>query len=260
MPFNLLEPGAVREENQPNGSSVLALAAEKNLGVLINRPLNAFAGGRLIRLADMAHGHRMPNSAVIEKIRRLAESETRLWKKILPGLDIPGGLKVRIRQQNEIGGHLKHYWENFGSYENFRQATSGMFWPRVRGVFEFLAPHAEHDPELKQWLESHPILLEEALEAVGSIYAEKSARMLKRISEAVDAADPIWQAGQTLSQKAIRALRATMGVSTVLVGMRRPTYVEDVLDELKRPVVQKNRRQAWSTLTRSVAALFSNSH
>ncbi|MGD9302159.1 MAG: aldo/keto reductase, partial [Desulfobacterales bacterium] len=221
MPFNLLEPGAVLEVNQPGGQPALAFANKKGLGVLINRPLNAFAADRLFRLADLPQIKRPTTSEVIEKIRQLQKSETRFWRKILPHLEIPPGLKNQLKQQNEVSDTLKHYWKNFGSYENVRQAQKGMFWPRVQGVLDFLAPYGKENEELSQWLADHPICLEEALDAVGSIYADEAVRILNRIRYAVNDADPDWEIQGTLSQKAIRCLRSTTGVTTVLVGMRR---------------------------------------
>ncbi len=253
MPFNLLESGAVLERNQPGGKSVLSFAAGKDLGVLINRPLNAFAGGRLLRLADPAQTERMDTNEVIETIRQLAKSESRLWRTILPRLDIPEGLKNRVKQQNEIADSLKHYWKNFGSYEGFRQAKDGVFLPRVQGVLDFLQPHGQNDPELGEWLTSHSRRLGQAFEAVGSIYVEEAARVLNRIRYAVDEADPDWKQAETLSQKAIRALRSTSGVSSVLVGMRETGYVKDVLAELERPVAQADRRDSWEKLTQALA-------
>ncbi len=123
-----------------------------------------------------------------------------------------------------------------------------MFWPRVQGVFDFLTPYAKENEELAQWLAYHPICLEEAFEAVGSIYVEEAARVLNRIRYAVNDADPEWEKQGTLSQKAIRALRSTAGVSVVLVGMRQGAYVDDVLTELKRPIEQKDRQGSWARL------------
>ena len=248
MPLNLLEPGAVLAANQPGGDSALAFAAEKKLGVLINRPLNAFAAGRLIRLADLAQTERMDDNRVIEKIRLLQQSERQLRETILPHLDIPQGLQDRVKQQNEVGDSLEHHWKNFGSYENFRQARNSMFWPRVRGVLDFLASHGKDHGKLDRWMVTHPVRLEEALDAVGSIYAEETARMLNRIRDAVDAADTDWERHGSLSQKAIRALRSTAGVSVVLVGMRKMPYVEDVLTEIQRIIEVKNRRESWIKL------------
>lgn len=52
FPLNLLEAGGVLEPNQPGGKTLLEWAHAKNLGVLINRPLNAIVGERLVRLAE----------------------------------------------------------------------------------------------------------------------------------------------------------------------------------------------------------------
>jgi aryl-alcohol dehydrogenase-like predicted oxidoreductase len=257
MPFNLLESGAVREINQPGGESALAFAVQQGLGVLINRPLNAFAGGRLLRLADLPQTERMDTNAVIAKIRQLQKSETQFWRKILPHLNIPQALKARLKQQNDVGDNLKHYWKNFGSYENFRQAQKGMFWLRVQCVLDFLVPHAQENEELARWLTSHPVCLQEACDAVASIYVEEASRILNRIRYAVNDADPEWEKPGTLSQKAIRALRSTSGVSVVLVGMRRDAYVEDVIGELKLPLEQKDRLGSWAGLKQGIAELFS---
>jgi hypothetical protein len=47
---------------------------------------------------------------------------------------------------------------------------------------------------------------------------------------------------------AIRALRSTAGITTVLVGMRREDYVKDVLEELARPVEKRERTEFWYEL------------
>ena len=255
MPFNLLEPGAVLEANQPEGMSALSLAAEKKLGVLINRPLNAFAGGRLLRLTDLERTQRMDTNEIIAKIRALQKSEARFWRKILPRLDFPQPLKVRIKQQNDVADNLKHYWKNFGSYEKFRQMQTGVFRPRVQGVLEFLASLGRENEALDEWLAEHPVRLEEALDAVASVYVEEAAQQLNRIRHAVNGVDPDWGKPGTLSQKAFRALRSTAGVSTVLVGMRREAYVADILDELKRPLAQKDRGRSWTGLQSAIDKL-----
>jgi aryl-alcohol dehydrogenase-like predicted oxidoreductase len=128
-----------------------------------------------------------------------------------------------------------------------------MFQPRVQGVIDFLLPHAEENEALADWLASHRSRLQEAFDAVGSIYAEEAARILNRIRDAVNASDPDWAKGENLGQKAIRALRSTAGVSSVLVGMRRKAYVEDVLEELARPVAPADRLQSWHRLKQKLA-------
>jgi hypothetical protein len=41
------------------------------------------------------------------------------------------------------------------------------------------------------------------------------------------------------------ALRSTAGVGSVLVGMRRASYVDDVMEALKESIEQKKRLSSW---------------
>jgi aryl-alcohol dehydrogenase-like predicted oxidoreductase len=133
FPLNLLETGAVLRKNQPAGQSLLEFAREKNLGVLINRPLNAITGDRIVRLAE------------------------------------------------------KHY-----SGEGELQA--------------------------------------------------------RRFRDKVAELDADWRAADTLSQMALRVLRSTAGISSVLMGMRAAGYVDDVLTELRRPCTVDPRVESWQKI------------
>ena len=249
MPLNILEKGAVLEKNQAGPKSVLTLAHEKHIGVLINRPLNAFDGNSLVRLADMKTATAQSDDAVIRKIRTVIKSETRLWRKILPACDdIPDGIKLRIKEQVAVGDVLKHYWKNFGSYERWRQTKNSMFVPRVQGVFQYLAQQADKHADLADWMAAHAASLEDAFQAVASLYSAAAARRTTAIKATLSAADPDWAQAPSLSQAAVRVIRSTMGVSAVLVGMRRVDYVDDVLAELRRPVQTTDRAGSWDAL------------
>lgn len=249
MPLNIMERGAVLEMNQAGPKSVLTLAHEKNLGVLINRPLNAFDGNSLVRLADTKAATAQPHDTIIRKIRMVIKSETRLWRKILPDCEaIPDGIKIRIKEQAAVGDALKHYWKNFGSYERWRQTKNSMFLPRVQGVFDYLAQQADAHADLADWIEAHAACLEDAFTAVASQYSAAAARRTTSIRAAISAADPDWARAHSLSQGAVRAIRSTKGVSAVLVGMRRPAYVDDILTELQQPVQTTERAGSWESL------------
>ncbi len=248
LPLNILEDGAVLEKNQSDGSSVLDFAQARHIGVLINRPLNAFDGRHLIRLADIGETEAKDEKEIIDGIRAVTRSETRLWRKLLPNLELQPGIRIRIKEQVAVSDVLKHYWRNFGSYERFRQTRDGNFQPRVQGVMDFLRPYAENNPELADWMTTHAACLETAVSAVGSTYAEALAVRLSHIRQAISAADRQWAAAGTLSQKAVRVLRSTKGVSAVLVGMRKKDYVNDILQELNRPMAQNDRLAGWEAL------------
>jgi aryl-alcohol dehydrogenase-like predicted oxidoreductase len=248
LPMNLLEPGALLEANQSEGRSALNLARRGDLAVLVNRPLNAFTGNRLLRLAEVATIERQDTNTIIAKIRSLGRMEKRLWHGLLPRMPVPSGIVARIKEQLAIGDLLKHYWQNFGDYEYWRHVHTNVIGPRVQGVVDYLAPLAKDDPGLAEWLPAHRQALDKACASVASMYGEKAALEVQRLRRTVAAADADWAQADTLSQKAVRALRSTSGVTSVLVGMRREAYVTDVLAELCRPVTVDDRLSSWQAL------------
>ena len=241
LPFNLMEPGAVLESNQPNSSSVLEFAQQRELGVLVNRPLNAFYSNQLVSLAEVPAFEIQPKDEVVRKIQFLSKSEKSLWMKILPAINVPPGLTVRIKEQMAIGDTLKHHWLNLGTYENWRQIKTGNLQPRIQGVMDYLQPYANENSDIGNWMASHRKKIDAAFGAVASIYAAQAAHQVDRIRRTVAAVDREWAEDGTLSQKALRAIRTTPGVTCTLVGMRRAEYVSDVLDELRRSVNQAPR-------------------
>jgi hypothetical protein len=249
LPLNLMEPGAVLENNQSHGASVLQFAHQHKLGVLVNRPLNAFFGNQLFRLAEVPDFELQSKDEIVRKIQFLSKSEKGLWMRILPKLDVPPGLRIRIKEQMAIGDTLKHHWLNLGTYERWRQVKSGNLLPRITGVMDFLKPHTEQHEDLADWMITHQEKIDEAFTAVASIYAEEAAHMVDRIRRALTAADQDWAEEGTLSQKALRAIRSTSGVTCTLIGMRREEYVADVLAELGRDANQSDRLESWLTMS-----------
>jgi aryl-alcohol dehydrogenase-like predicted oxidoreductase len=250
FPMNAYEPGAVVHSNQPDGRSLIDTARHHHLGVLINRPLNAFAGNRLLRLADVEAIALRSDDEIIAAISAVNKSEAILWRKRLPALGLPTPLYQRIKDQAAVGAHLKHYWRNFGSYDRWRQFKDGILWPRLQGVFDYLGQHAGEDLELKQWIDDHRRKLMDAAAAVESLYVAAADRAAGEVKKTIRKADPDWDiAAATLSQLAIRILRSTSGVSSVLVGMRHESYVKDVMEELQRPASLRRRRRGWQSLS-----------
>src|SRR5262249_31402840 len=81
LPLNLYESGAALESNH-DGKTVLQFCCEKGIGVLANRPLNAYHENRLVRLADfLPPGSKPPGVEQLRGILRpLAEHEQKLAK------------------------------------------------------------------------------------------------------------------------------------------------------------------------------------
>jgi hypothetical protein len=87
--------------------------------------------------------------------------------------------------------------------------------------------------------------------AIGTIYQDGSATWSEMMRAIAEQADSDWRTG-SLNQTAVRALRSTTGIHTVLVGMRQKKYVEDVGAELKRPVDVQKRTESWQTLAQEL--------
>ena len=151
-------------------------------------------------------------------------------------------------EQLATGAVLKQKWQNFGTYERWQELQEYYFLPRVKGVFRFLEQQGDLAGEISSWVNSHQEKLEGVLEAVASSYREEAARRCGQIKKRLSSVDVDWAEAATLSQMAVRALRSTAGITTVLVGMRREAYVEDVLEELARPVEKKERTESWQEL------------
>jgi aryl-alcohol dehydrogenase-like predicted oxidoreductase len=248
LPMNLVETGGITERNQSNGRSVLQFAKEKQIGVLVNRPLNAIIDNRLLRLAEVQAVRAASAEEVSQRIDDLIHSEELLKRKILPELSLTTSLQAQVLEHIAIGGVLKQQWSNFGSYERWYELQSYYFAPRIRGVVQFLEQQQSLTESVLPWIRSHQEILEAVFGAISSVYQEQAADQVTRTKARVSSADTDWAEAATLSQMALRALRSTPGITTVLVGMRQESYVDDVIEELGRPVSRQDRAESWRKL------------
>jgi hypothetical protein len=248
LPMNFLETGGVTEENQSGGRSVLHLAREKGVGVLINRPLNAVAGRSMIRLADVDAGQPLDPEEVEQRIREVVRSEEELSERVLAELSLTASSRDQIVSQAGVGQTLWQHWRSFGSYDRWQELQAYYFVPRVQVLVPFLREHAERSTSISPWLERHQESVLAAFQAVTSVYRGEAARRSGLIRSWIASVDSLWAGAKTLSRMAIRALRSTAGVTCVLVGMRQERYVEEVLGELGEPVAAGEREKSWKTL------------
>lgn len=80
------------------------------------------------------------------------------------------------------------------------------------------------------------------------VYQGEAALQAIEFKNKVASLEVEWSNIQTLSQLALRVLRSTKGFSSVLIGMRRNVYVEDVLHELKQESISADRINAWQRI------------
>jgi aryl-alcohol dehydrogenase-like predicted oxidoreductase len=254
FPMNLLETGGATEANQPDGQTVLQLAQKLNLAVLINRPLNAIQqqpGGpeTLLRLASVDPAtYPTDVQEVSTAVDTLVEMEEGFRQNHLPQLvetlNLSAETREALLQMIAIGRLLHGQWRGFGTYQNWSDLRGRYLIPRAQWALQFLAEQPNLPAEAAKWLDRYVDEVNMTLAAVTAFYREEGAKLAERLRETAVNADLDWQAG-TLSQTAVRALRSTSGITTVLVGMRRPRYVKDILADLHNSVEQKPRATAW---------------
>ena len=248
FPLNLCETGAVNEKNQPGGLSVLDLARERGLGVLINRPLNAMCGERLLRLADWA-GDEPPTEAKLrELLGELWDSEVRLKMGFLLNLPLDDSTRNGLNDLLGAGQMLAGQWRELSGLAHWQGLEAGYLIPRLNQACGFLAQKMADSKEGLAALDAHLDLARKAFAALTAWHGARDATAAGEIAAKARATDPDWAGAGGASQIALRALRSTAGVSSVLVGMRKPAYVEDVLAELEAPVDVKGRRDSWQKL------------
>jgi len=254
FPMNLIESGAALAANQPDGATLLTTAIRAGLGTLVNRPLNALVDDGLLRLADVELSRAFTPEAIVQAIQALMASESVLVSKILPNVEMSEELRARIEKQIRIGPMLLAQHRDFLSYDHWRQAMASQLLPRVNGVLAYFDQQAFPD-NIRDWSATHRRYVTSALEMVTSIYAAPAAKRADALKRMVQKADPVWEGHGTLSQIAIRALRTTHGISSVLVGMRQPTYVADVLQELRRRKPTQLNETGWAHIKAKVSEL-----
>jgi len=88
---------------------------------------------------------------------------------------------------------------------------------------------------------------DELIRLADNVYQGDAAAQASAFRARVASLDPAWTVA-SLSHLAVRALRSTAGITSVLVGMRQCEYVDDMLQELRQPCVAEDRRTAWEEL------------
>ena len=248
MPFNLMETGAVTNKNLPGSMSTLAFAHEKNLAVLINRPLNAYFNNILTRLADvLTPSYPTTVEEVSTTVDSLIASENEFVATWLPKLEIDAETNGQLQEYLAVGHTLEGRWQGFGSYHNWRDIRGQFLLPRAQAAIEFLSNQSNLPDMQSLWLSGYVDLVNETVAAISAFYEEQGHQQARMLQETAVSTTPDWHT-PSLSKTAVRALRSTQGVTCTLVGMRHPHYVEDILSELKQPVDIKNRDASWQEI------------
>lgn len=221
FPLNLYEPGGALEANN-DGMTALEFCRTRGLGVLVNRPLNAYHQNRLIRLADFFPPGTPPpgTDALRSLLRPLAEQEQRLHAELGAELIGPG-----------LAASLLDLVPRLSSATQWEQAAGPYVIRPIQSWLQTCRQQYAGRPEWDQWLEQFLPLVNQALEGVHR-HLQAGQQAVSDQSRLALAQAGYPPSGESLSRLALNVLRGLEGLSCVLVGMRRAAYVDDALGAL----------------------------
>ncbi|MFO7447054.1 MAG: aldo/keto reductase [Ignavibacteriaceae bacterium] len=239
LPFNLIERGALENKNQVNNSkSVLELASEENLGVLINRPLNAIVDNKLTRLADFAIRENRSFEEINELIKDLNEQENFLQKEFVDKTDFTSSEKKSLYDCLSLASILSQKYEKFESPNHFQEIKGYYLIPRANYAISQLVGKLTNNEELINVIKRYAVTTNILLDSIESDLSLKHNETNRRLHEETAKYLDEEQKKLSLSQKAILMINSLSEVSCTLVGMRKIEYVKDVLGSIRTEYVK----------------------
>ncbi len=239
LPRNLYELGA---QAAGDPSAPLAVAAAHDVGVLTNRPLNAFVTDppRTIRLADVTGPQGQPRdpAPLLREVQRREDAwQQDLGRRVADELVADNGdpaMREQLLQHTFRWGHeLGRGVAAIRDLQHWLHVRNGVIATHMGQVSNTLLTQltGANLQAFRAWWEDYSAALLAALDGVEDGFRAQALAGTDAIGDRLAQALPDAWAELPLSQRAVLALLAApapAAVSAVLVGMRRPAYVHDM--------------------------------
>ena len=246
FPLNLLEKGAAINMNQDNNTkSLLQVAKEKNLGVLVNRPLNAIQNSKINRLADFYIKEDRNREEINDLISKISELEQKLIDKYVNKMNKDFSDKKSLLECLSLGKMLDSNYDKFESPNHFTDIKGYYLIPRANFAINEIGKFFESDDSIEHLLNNFAITVNITLDSIESDLARQWNENNKQLHDELNKYLNDEQRDFSLSQKAIAFVNSFNEVSSTLVGMRKVEYVNDVLGSIKFQSYEK-LREYWN--------------
>ncbi len=204
--------------------------------MLTNRPLNAYAGQTLIRLADVPEVEETGTASPDEALAPVAALEEEFRAAIGSRLRVPEG-GASPTDWFRWADQLRAMAGQIQGLDHWRQIEEQMISPAVGQLVQMLDQSLSGPIQeaWRSWLERYLPALDLLLQAFRARAARQSQAMSNRVTAGLNPLLPLARRGESLSRKSLWVLASTPDVSTVLLGMRHPDYVADGMEILKWP-------------------------
>lgn len=237
LPRNLYELGAFAPDDP---ASPLAVAAAHDLGVLANRPLNAFIADppRTIRLADGTGPQGQPRDP--SPLLRAVQSREVGWQGDLGrrvadelAAEDPALRDQLLHHTFRWGHELARGVDSIRDLQHWLHVRNGVIATHMGQVGNTLLAQLSGATlqDFRAWWDDYGSALLAALDGVEDAFRARAQAAVEAIGDRLAPAIPEAWADLPLSQRAVLSLLGTpppAAVSAVLVGMRRPAYVHDM--------------------------------
>jgi hypothetical protein len=226
FPFNLFEPNALVEK-QENDQTLLERAEAKKMGVLINRPLNALANDKLIRLSDFP---KRGEEKALEKNMELRKNEA-----VSAEAQLVAYLQSNRSEEHEepIAINLAHFLgQSLSQVEDliqWKEILSHQIIPKLIRFFQD-QQHLVHQTPL---LMDYQKKMDDFLQSITEWFETKAHMRSENLKQLIDLKAPEVQKEEALTRKLFSLYLSVPGIHCILLGMRNKFYVEDAfqLDE-----------------------------
>ena len=245
FPMNLIENGGMNILNQQNEiKTFLQLAGENNLGVLVNRPLNAISKNKLIRLADYPVTEDRNDAEIFSLIDDLSKQESNLIDKYINYMGLSASEKKNVTDCISISTILKSNYRKFDNPGNFSEVKTNYLIPRANFAINEIGKSYPDDENVIRALRNYAVTTNILLDSIFSNLAKIKNLENESFHSAIDKFTNSEQQKLSLSQKAILLINSVPQVSSTLVGMKSINYVEDVQKSIKSEFI-KNYENFW---------------
>ena len=239
FPMNLIENGGMQNLNQQNGTKTfLQLAGESNLGVLVNRPLNAISKNKLIRLADYPVTENRTDDEILSLIDDLSKQESNLIEKYVNYIGLNSSEKKNVTECISISAVLKSNYRKFDTPGTFNEIKTSYLIPRANFGINEIGKSYPDDENVVRALRNYAVTINILLDSIFSNLAKKKNLENENIHKAIDKFVNSEQHKLPLSQKAILLINSVPQVSSTLVGMKNVNYIEDVQNSVKNDYIK----------------------
>ncbi len=244
FPFNWIEHQAFTLKNNAfDGKqyTVLELAQKLNLGVLVNRPLNAIQGNQMVRLAQYGAKEGLDYSQQFkEDLEKLLDIESRLIQVIdREKINVQINREVSLRQIFQNADTLRKISLQEIDVSQLNQMITHYFMPLFKiGEATLLKKFSseirrgekEKLQKTKALVEGYFNQFNLTAKSLRDHLDDLNYQKLKPLKERFDESNDSWADQLTFSQKALSVAVNTPGVDVVLNGMRTPEYVGDAME------------------------------